>query len=84
MLAISNGFMAKNSESKMMPDARDFTEPSISLLEMEEDHYTHTIKETTDINPTADTRTTIEEDKTMETEDALPLPKAETTWMSML
>jgi len=67
----------------MMPDARDSTEPSISLLKMEEDHHTHTIKETTDINPTADTRTTVEEDKTMEIEDASPPLRAETTWTSM-
>jgi len=80
MLAISNGFMAKNSESRTMPDARDFTEPSISLLKMEEDYRTHTTKETTDINPTMDTRTTVEEDRTTETEDASPLPKPETTW----
>ena len=81
--AISNGFMAKSSENRMMPDMRDFTEPSISLLETEEDHRTHTTKETADINPTADTRTTIEEDKTTEIEDASPLPKAETTWTLM-
>jgi len=67
----------------MMPDARDSTEPSISLLATEEDHRTHTTKETADINPTADTRTIEEEDKTMETEDASPPHKAETTWMSM-
>ena len=65
-----------------MPDAKDSTEPSISLLETEEDHHTHTIKETVDINPTADTRTTVEE--TIETEDASPLHKAETTWTSIL
>jgi len=82
MLAISNGFMAKNSERRMMPDAKDSTEPSISLLATEEDHHIHTTKETVDINPTTDTRTTVEEDKTTETEDASPLHKAETTWMS--
>ena len=48
---------------------------------MEEDHHTHTIKETADINPTADT--TVEDNRIVETEDASPLPKAETTWMSM-
>ena len=52
--------MAKNSEGKMMPDARDSTKPSISLLETEEDSIS-----------------------TMETEDASPPLKAETTWMSM-
>jgi len=51
---------------------------------MEEDYCTHTIKETTDINPTTDTRTTVEEDKPMETEDASPLLKVETTWISTL
>ena len=81
MLAILNGFMVKNSESRTMPDARDSIEPSIFLLKTEEDHRTHTIKETVDIK-TVDTRTTVEEDKTTETEDASPLPKAETTWMS--
>ena len=65
----------------MMPDAKNSTEPSTSLLETGEDHCTYTIKETADINPTADTRTTAEEDKPMETEDTSPLPKAETTWM---
>jgi len=79
-LAISNGFTAKNSESRTMPDARDSTEPSISLLTTEEDHRTHTTKETADINPTTDTKTIVEEDKTMETEDTSPLHKAETTW----
>jgi len=58
---------------------KDSTEPSTLLLEMAEDHYTHTIKETTDINPTADTRITMEEDKPMEIKDASPLLKAETT-----
>ena len=65
-----------------MPDVRDSTKPLISLLKMEEDHCTHTIKETMDINPTADTRQTMEDNKIAETEDASPLPKAETTWIS--
>jgi len=82
MLAISNGFTAKNSESRTMPDVRNSTEPSISLLAMEEDHHTHTTKETVDINTTVDTKTIKEEDKTMETEDTSPLHKAETTWTS--
>jgi len=46
-------------------------------------HYTHTIKETADINPTVDTRQTTEDNRIAETEDTLPLPKVETTWMSM-
>jgi len=74
--------MAKSSEIRMMPDMRDCTEPSISLLEMEEDHCTHTTKGTADINPTVDTRTIVEEDKTTGIEDASPLPKVETTWTS--
>jgi len=60
----------------MTPDARDSTKPSILLLEMEEDHHTHTIK------GIMDTRQTVE-DRTVETEDASPLLKVETTWMSM-
>ena len=44
---------------------------------MEEDHHTPITK------GIADTKTTAEEDSTMETEDALPPLKAETTWMSM-
>jgi len=67
-----------------MPDTKDSIEPSILLLKTEEDHCTHTIKETEDINPTADTRTTTEEDKTTEIEDASLLLKVETTWMSTL
>ena len=78
MLAISNGFMDKNLESKMMPDERDSTKPSILFLEMEEDHHTHTTKET------VGTRPTVEEDSTTETEDTLPPLKVETTWMLML
>ena len=78
MLATSNGFMAKNSEGKMMPDARDSTKPSISLLETEEDYHTPIIK------GTMDTRPTTEEDSTMETKDTSLSLKAETTWMSTL
>jgi len=50
---------------------------------MEEDHHTHTTKETVDINPTADTRQTAEDNRIEEIEDASPLPKVETTWMLM-
>ena len=75
MLATSNGSMAKNSEGKTMPDARDSTKPSILFLKTEEDHHTPITK------GTADTRITTEEDSTMGTEDASPLLKAETTWM---
>ena len=78
MPAISNGFMARNSEGKMMPDTRDSTKPSISFLKTEEDHHTPITKETAGIRPTT------EEDSTMETEDTSPPLKVETTWMSML
>ena len=69
--------MAKNLESKMMPDMRDSTKPSTLPHEMEEDYHTPTTKEI------MDTRPTVAEDNTTETKDALPLLKAETTWMSM-
>jgi len=82
-LAISNGFMAKNSGTRMMPDIRDFTKPSISLLEMEEDYYTYTTKETVDTKEIADTRQTAEDNRIAEIEDAsLPL-KVATIWTSM-
>ena len=73
MLAILNGFMAKNLEGKTMPDARDSIKPSTLFLEMEEDHHIPITKGTVDFRPT------VEEDSTTEIEDAsLPL-KVETT-----